>query len=412
MKRLPLFFESDIVKNDLKFNAVDLNYNKSVYQDATSKSFLPNIIQNNYLEIDETYNSKYFYPIYTSCLMFFHDNLFSKNLYPFNIPKKVLEDVKNNNAKILLVNTFEGYSLDNYDKFILEYFIKPYHLTYNNFITLTGNLIKISKKGVKNIYLNSWEDIIEYHQRQKHKTLKKSLENIFSNNLRPYKFICLQRRPKIQRLALFTELFDQESGILTMGIGDQNNFNYIDSIEITLSLEYPKIYKKYQKRKIKTILPKQYDVELSFENPTHDDNVKKYFNSYLHIVSETYFENTSTQMFFSEKIYKPIVFLQPFILFGQTNSLKYLKELGFKTFSSFIDESYDDIKDDHQRFYAALNSVKEFLKQDITEIHKKMKDMLPILKHNYFNLKNREKYYSKRVITELLLSLCKKSRGF
>ena len=40
------------------------------------------------------------------------------------------------------------------------------------------------------------------------------------------------------------------------------------------------------------------------------------------------------------------------------NSLKYLKQLGLKTFSPFIDESYDTIKNGKERATAIYNEIK------------------------------------------------------
>jgi hypothetical protein len=51
----------------------------------------------------------------------------------------------------------------------------------------------------------------------------------------------------------------------------------------------------------------------------------------------------------SEKIFKPISNLQPFLVIGDYLTLAELKKLGFKTFSPFIDESYDNERDSYKR---------------------------------------------------------------
>lgn len=389
--KIPFFFESTLTGNDRKFNGVDLSNNSILYfENEDSKSYLPDFLQyNNILEVDDTFTEKYYYPIYISCHIF-SDNFILRNENFIKIPDNVLNDIRNNRAKVLLVNIYEGYTLDEFDKIINEKFILPYKLNYNNFVTLTGNLLPYSNKNVPNIYFNSWENIFKYHAEETdHNPLEKSLKNLIAHKPKTYKFICLQRRPKQQRVALFTELLKQESGILTMGIGDDGNFDEIDNIEQSMVFDYPKSFRKYQKYQVRKMLPKEYDTELTINNPTHDENIEKYLDSYLHIVSETYFENNLDQMFFSEKIYKPVVFLQPFIIFGQTHSLQHLKKLGFKTFSPFINEEYDNIHNDHERFNAALKSVKSFLRNDHKTMHNMMKEMIPILIHNYYTLKDR-----------------------
>ena len=91
----------------------------------------------------------------------------------------------------------------------------------------------------------------------------------------------------------------------------------------------------------------------------HDYNPEFYNNTLINLVTETYYQNDFGQlhtMFFSEKIWKPIVMKQMFILIGPQYSLKYLKELGFSTYGDFVDESYDEL-DDGQRLFAAIDAL-------------------------------------------------------
>ena len=59
---------------------------------------------------------------------------------------------------------------------------------------------------------------------------------------------------------------------------------------------------------------------------------------------------TLRPIFITEKILKPIINLHPFILVENHCTLKKMREYGFKTFTPFIDESYDEIGDTTQRF--------------------------------------------------------------
>ena len=72
-----------------------------------------------------------------------------------------------------------------------------------------------------------------------------------------------------------------------------------------------------------------------------------YSNAYWNIVVETHFKQQTT--FLTEKTFKPILNMQPFIIVGNTGSLKMLKQLGYQTFSDIIDERYDDITNDIDR---------------------------------------------------------------
>mgnify|MGYP001003153751 CR=1 FL=1 len=70
----------------------------------------------------------------------------------------------------------------------------------------------------------------------------------------------------------------------------------------------------------------------------------------IHVVAETLFDTQKTHL--TEKVLKPVAMEQPFILFAGPNSLKYMRNYGFQTFSSCWDESYDEIEDSHERYLA------------------------------------------------------------
>lgn len=65
-----------------------------------------------------------------------------------------------------------------------------------------------------------------------------------------------------------------------------------------------------------------------------------YQNAYFNFVVETHFDNNT--IFLTEKTFKPILNLQPFIIIGNPGSLDLLHKLGYKTFSDVIREDYDD----------------------------------------------------------------------
>lgn len=61
-----------------------------------------------------------------------------------------------------------------------------------------------------------------------------------------------------------------------------------------------------------------------------------YEQSSLNVVSATEFINNAFDMVLCEKIWKPIVNCQPFIIAGQRNTLARLNDLGFKTFEQYM----------------------------------------------------------------------------
>jgi len=90
-----------------------------------------------------------------------------------------------------------------------------------------------------------------------------------------------------------------------------------------------------------------------------------YDTSLFHVVSETYFNTDIIHL--TEKTYKPILYRQPFIMLGPPHILRYLKTLGFKTFSEIFDESYDETTDHTERFYKILDLVESISKLSYSE---------------------------------------------
>lgn len=96
------------------------------------------------------------------------------------------------------------------------------------------------------------------------------------------------------------------------------------------------------------------------------------------IVAETNVDNDFN--FFTEKVAKPILAKRLFIAFSTYNYLKSLRSLGFQTFGNIIDESYDAIENDAERFEQAFLQVQRLCSMDQAEVLAKIQ---PIVEHNH-----------------------------
>jgi len=106
-----------------------------------------------------------------------------------------------------------------------------------------------------------------------------------------------------------------------------------------------------------------------------------YKTSAYTIVAETNYINL--YFFPTDKIAKPILARRLFVVFAQWRYLKYLKDLGFRTFDSIIDESYDEIRSENDRWMAAWEQVVWLCNQEQEEILDKIKQ---ICDYNYNHL--------------------------
>jgi hypothetical protein len=115
----------------------------------------------------------------------------------------------------------------------------------------------------------------------------------------------------------------------------------------------------------------------------HLDIAPTYQDFFVEIVCETYFSGNT--FFTTEKIWRPIALKTPFIVQGPNGFLHNLKRLGFKTFDSYWDESYD-----HDNSEWQVKLIKELVDNLSTKSQAELKtiynEMTPILEHNHQRL--------------------------
>lgn len=108
--------------------------------------------------------------------------------------------------------------------------------------------------------------------------------------------------------------------------------------------------------------------------------------SFAYVICETDYnldiDDIRDYVHFSEKTLIPLNQYKPFVMLGGPYYLKYLKKLGFKTFSEFWNEDYDDIVDNELRIDAVIEIIKNINKKSISELQMLQHKMKPILIHN------------------------------
>lgn len=91
--------------------------------------------------------------------------------------------------------------------------------------------------------------------------------------------------------------------------------------------------------------------------------------------------------FITEKTMKPIMYGHPFVLLGDTHSLKNLQLWGFKTFSELFDQMYDNETDFDKRLDMVVNQIQKYQHQDVED------------KINY----NFDRFWNRKLVEELMI---------
>ena len=130
-----------------------------------------------------------------------------------------------------------------------------------------------------------------------------------------------------------------------------------------------------------------------------------YIDTVCSIVSET--NDNDHDVFMTEKIWKPILAQHIFIVHGNYLYLQKLREMGFKTFNNYFDESYD-LERDPDKSIDKIVSLCKSLKDNSKELqhgHRKWQDLYlrskALRQHNY-DVFWSDDYYQ-RAVTQTVL---------
>lgn len=110
--------------------------------------------------------------------------------------------------------------------------------------------------------------------------------------------------------------------------------------------------------------------------------IEYYNKSFCSIVAETAFDGHDV-IFLTEKVFKPIIVRQPFLLISQRHSLRILREYGFKTFDPFIDESYDNFAHWIDRTHGVVQELRRLSRLSRVKQLDVLLSLKEILDHNF-----------------------------
>jgi hypothetical protein len=347
------------------------------------KRHSPNI---NYITYNEsTQLENWIYPIEPWGHIMYSLNLYSEveyaNFFEL-IPKKIIKDINNDKGLIVINYAHEGWISD----FSLKGFymgIKNTGIKIDNVVLMLNdyNLIDKIKKFKEDYNINSFPKIINYcyyltasskHFYDKYKDSNLKAKNYLVD--KPFKFLCLNRRLETHRVKILTELYDElkDNSLISF------DKTLITNDVINMFDENAEIKYKFDKLPEKSIAD---TIDIAGANGYAHEDYLIYADSKISIVTETSFYDTNS--FISEKVWKPLFQFHPFIIVGKPHLLKYLKEIGFKTFDWLFNEEYDNIEDDNKRMDFIINEIKKVNNLSNDEINNIIYKNFDILEHNH-----------------------------
>ena len=179
-------------------------------------------------------------------------------------------------------------------------------------------------------------------------------------------FLYLNKQSRRHRVKLYDKLLEQ-------GVLDNSIYTFVEGeSKRRLEKEYelpgidPKDYPRWGKDQDITEMP--------------------YVDTVCSIVSET--NDNDTDVFMTEKIWKPIIAQHVFVVHGNHLYLQKLREIGFKTFGSYFDESYDLENDQNKKIDKIVSLCKDLKTKDWNDIYCQT---IALRQHNYDTLFNKEK---------------------
>jgi hypothetical protein len=347
----------------------------------------------------------YYYPIEVECnplAYLIEEKTFIKDGTTFDykfertLSSKVLQGLQQGKIKLLFANLIDpgiepGVLLD------LENSLGKYNIPSNSIICLQGNSRPEYYDLSPDSQLTMLEGCISLYQmaNEKEKYPRMTQIGVIGDYVRPTDLDNIQRSKKFLSFNRFCNR-PHRLGILYAALKynllDDGYFSFLyiedynveDFLKIILPNESN--LEKYIQL-IKKVVPYELDTyhlssqeKITFFTPDCNNKLH-YIDSYLHIVSETQF-NTRGTPFMSEKTWRPILNLQPFIYVGNHLALNMLRELGFKTFHPFIDESYDNEQDPAQRWKLIERELEKFSHMTIEDIHNWYYSIKDILIYN------------------------------
>ena len=250
-----------------------------------------------------------------------------------------------------------------------------------------------------------FSNIVEYTE-NKEAQIQAALDQ---KSRRPYEFLFLNGRLRPHRKYLIDHLRAQGllSNALWTNLGSQVEMAFTSALDTGKTEPIRLLPPEYEidraVSKLNTVPESGFVKHELFGNTWGDAivNYRCYTDTWFSVVTETIYDYPHT--FRTEKIWKPILMAHPFVVAANPGYLRDLRNAGFQTFHTLIDERYDQIDCPSRRieriidtvrgisemgaaeFWEASRDICKYNQQHLVEYNREQRAQLPLKLLDYIN---------------------------
>jgi len=329
-------------------------------------------------------------------------NSFAINTFDLAIPFHIQDSLRHGTINLIIHNSFEGFHevINNvYKDIVLAKNIPETKIIFISESYNIKNAIETysqayCKNPLKCFYLSAVEHSVALQ-------IKNNIDYPYNKEL-DKTYLSLNRRwrphrPSLIALLKIKKLLDNGYVSFEYDVEDRNWQNYYGRV-LELNSTNDEVFDCLKKNETEICQTKSLlldtSLQLNDKLPTLYSLENKFYDKTLcSVIAETFYyeqENIGNSIFITEKTYKAIAHLHPFILLSAPHSLKALKERGYKTFENIINEEYDNEVNDATRLLMIVNEIERICNLNEKEKNNFINHCGPICEHNLKILMSRK----------------------
>lgn len=338
-------------------------------------------------------------------------DLYDRNLWMHRMLHEFKINGYKNNAKFLIYGDLSiesqltEFNTNLENKEYKDLLCRRYVLPDDFFTEIQTNFKCFGVNYFEKTYCNNYYNYLQ--TRPNAKKLAVTPKKVFNPRLKKADFLSYNRHPRFNRLAFIYSIYKRNLNnyaYLSVVAKDENLIckideqtcrdasRLIDDSEEEISnffQELPNRYVPYEEKNSHNLI-------------TYTEK-NQFIDTWYSLVTET--EISDHSIFLTEKTYKPILNLHPFMIWGSPFSLAYLRSIGYKTFPNMFDESYDLEKNPKIRLERIVNEMIKFKNLTSGEKYRRLHLDRDNIIHNQQHFKSRSEFALHTVFKNILLQI-------